>query len=88
MDYLKLIETMTPEIYKSLRRSVEIGKWPDGKSLTSLQRQEALQAVIAWGKLHLPENERVGYIDAGKKSGDSCDDPLETILKWKGDTLE
>lgn len=88
MNYLKLIETMTPEIYQSLIRAVEIGKWPNGKPLTTSQRQEALQAVIAWGKLHLPENERVGYIDVGHKSGASCDDPLETTLKWKGETLE
>ena len=83
MDYQQLVETMTPAIYQSLKRSVEIGKWPDGKPLTPEQRQEAMQAVIAWGKLHLPENERVGFIDKGHKAGDSCDDPQETALKWR-----
>ena len=83
MDYQQLVETMTPAIYQNLKRSVEIGKWPDGKSLTPEQRQEAMQAVIAWGKLHLPENERVGFIDKGHKAGDSCDDPQETALKWR-----
>ena len=83
MDYLKLIENMTPEIYRSLKRSVEIGKWPDGRPVTPQQRSDALQAVIAWGKLHLPENERVGYIDKGHKAGDSCDDPQQTTLKWQ-----
>ncbi len=87
MDYLQLIDTMTPVIYQSLKRSVEIGKWPDGKPLTPEQRQEALQAVIAWGKLHLPESERAGFIDKGHKAGDTCDDPVETKLKWQGDTL-
>ncbi len=88
MDYLQLIETMTPAIYKSLKRSVEIGKWPDGKALTPEQRREALQAVIAWGKLHLPESEQVGFIDKGHKAGESCDDPVETTLKWKGENLD
>ena len=83
MDYQQLIETMTPAIYQNLKRSVEIGKWPDGKPLTPEQRQEAMQAVIAWGKLYLPENERVGFIDKGHKAGDSCDDPQETALKWR-----
>ena len=83
MDYQQLIETMTPAIYRSLKRAVEIGKWPDGKPLSAEQRQETLQAVIAWGKLHLPENERVGYIDKGHKAGDSCDDPQQTALKWQ-----
>lgn len=88
MDYLQLIETMTPEIYRSLVRSVETGKWPDGSALTREQRQESLQAVIAWGKLHLPEEQRVGYIDKGKKAGGSCDEPVETTLKWRGASLD
>ena len=88
MEYLKLIENMTPEIYESLKRSVELGKWPDGRPVTPAQRKEALQAVIAWGKLNLPESERVGFIDKGHKAGESCDDPLETTLKWKGELLD
>jgi len=88
MDYLKLIEDMTPEIYRSLKRSVEIGKWPDGRPVNPQQRQAALQAVIAWGKLHLPDNEQVGYIDKGHKAGDVCDDPVETPLKWQGDQID
>jgi len=83
MDYRKLIESMTPEIYRSLRRSVELGKWPDGRPLSPEQRRETMQAVIAWGKLHLPEAERVGYIDKGHKDGDKCDDPQDTPLKWQ-----
>jgi len=83
MDYRKLIESMTPEIYRSLRRSVELGKWPDGRPLSPEQRRETMQAVIAWGELHLPEAERVGYIDKGHKGGDKCDDPQDTPLKWQ-----
>jgi len=88
MDYLKLIENMTPEIYRSLKRAVEIGKWPDGKPLTRQQRQESLQAVIAWGKLHLAEDEQAGYIDRRHKAGEVCDDPAVTPLKWKGENLD
>lgn len=85
MNYLNLVENMTPEIYRNLKRSVEIGKWPDGSALTPEQRRTALQAVIAWGKLHLPEDEQVGFIDRGDKAGDQCDDILETPLKWSQD---
>ena len=84
MDYLKLIEDMTPEIYRSLKRSVEIGKWPDGRPVHPQQRQAALQAVIAWGTLHLPDNEQVGSIDKGHHAGDVCDDPVETPLQSQG----
>lgn len=83
MDYQQMIETMTPELYRSLRRAVELGKWPDGRQLSAEQKQHAMQAVIAWGQRYLPESERVGYIDKGHKAGDSCDDPGETPLNWK-----
>ena len=83
MDYQQMIENMTPEQYRSLRRAVELGKWPDGQKLTPEQKQNAMQAVIAWGERHLPETERVGYIDKGHKAGSSCDDPAESPLNWK-----
>jgi uncharacterized protein len=82
MDYLQLVETMSPEVYRSLKRAVELGKWPDGRALSAKQRQEAMQAVIAWGELHLEERQRVGFIDKGNKAGDSCDDSQEKPLKW------
>jgi uncharacterized protein YeaC (DUF1315 family) len=83
MDYLQLIDTMSPEIYHKLKCSLELGKWPDGTALTAQQRRHTMSAIIAWGEKHLPERERVGYIDKGHKSGDSCDDPEETTLNWK-----
>ena len=78
-----MIDSMSPEIYQSLKRSVELGKWPDGKPLTREQRENAMQAVIAWGEQHLAAEQRVGHIDKGQKEGDHCDDPTETPLSWK-----
>ena len=52
-------------------------------ALTPEQRQTSLRAVIAWGEQHLPEEQRVGYIDKGHKEGDSCDDPAPEPLNWK-----
>ena len=83
MDYTQMIDTMSAEIYQSLKRSVELGKWPDGRRLTVEQRENAIQAIIAWGEKHLEEVDRVGYIDKGHKAGDKCDSPLETPLNWK-----
>jgi uncharacterized protein len=83
MDYLQLVETMSPEVYRSLKRAVELGKWPDGRTLSARQRQDAMQAIIAWGELHLSEQERVGFIDKGHKDGDSRDDTRERPLKWQ-----
>lgn len=74
MDFLKLIANITPEIYTSLKRAVEIGRWPDGRRLSTEQRELSLQAVIAWEARHLPESQRTGYIDRGSKAeGEVCD---------------
>ena len=81
MEYRETIEGMSAEVYERLKLALELGRWPDGRVLTPEQKQETMQAVIAWGQLHLPEEERVGYIDAGSKQGESCDDPQP--LKWR-----
>ncbi|MAT93180.1 MAG: hypothetical protein CME59_11330 [Halioglobus sp.] len=82
MDYQQMIRDMSPDVYARLKRAVELGKWPDGSALTAQQRENALQAVIAWDALHLQEGERVGFIDRGPKAGDSCDDTTLSTLKW------
>jgi uncharacterized protein YeaC (DUF1315 family) len=83
MDYQQLVGTMTLETYQNMKRSVELGKWPDGKPVTPPQREHAMAAIIAWGAVNLEEHDRVGYIDKGRKSGEVCDEPKETPLAWK-----
>lgn len=83
MSYQHAIANMTPEVYERLKRAVELGRWPDGRPLTPEQRASCLEAVIAWGRLNLPEQERVGYIDRGHKAGDVCDDPEPQALTWR-----
>lgn len=67
MNYQELITQMTPDIYRRMVRAVEVGRWPDGRTLTAQQKESTMQAIIAWGELHLPPAERVGFIDKGKK---------------------
>ncbi len=57
---------ITPEVYTTIRRAVEIGKWPDGAALHSRQRELCMQAVIAYEQKHLPEQQRSGYITTAK----------------------
>ena len=83
MDYKQTIEAMTPEVYQRLKRAVELGRWPDGRPVTPEQRTNAMQAIIAWGEIHLGKTERVGYIDRGGKAGQTCEDPGEKPLNWK-----
>ncbi len=85
MDYQTLIDSMSPEIYQNLKRAMEIGKWPDGRPLSPEQRTTVMEALISWGERHLPEEQRVGFIDRGHKAGEVCDDPGTTTIKWQDD---
>ena len=74
MTYEELIERLDPNVYQNLRRSIELGTWPDGRKLTPRQREISLEAVIYYENRHgIPEQERVGYLDRGAKAGTACD---------------
>ncbi|MDY6840238.1 MAG: DUF1315 family protein [Pseudomonadota bacterium] len=78
MTYEELIERLDPVVYRSLRQSIELGKWPDGRKLTPEQREISLEAVIYYENLHkVPEEERTGYLDRGSKAGTACDPSVQ-----------
>lgn len=62
MDLQLLIERMDVETYDLLKKSLETGKWADGKALTAEQKQLVMEALIRWGHKHLPEDQRVGFL--------------------------
>ena len=80
-QYRDSVRQMDRKIYDQLVSSLATGRWPGGQTLTADQRKHAMQAVITWGEMHLPPEERVGFIDKGAKAGEVCDEP-ET-LTWK-----
>lgn len=70
MKFEQMIEAMTPEVYSALKRAVELGKWPNGERLSQQQRETCLSAVIAYEhQSHLPDDQRVGYIDRTRPDG-------------------
>jgi Uncharacterized protein conserved in bacteria len=73
-NWKDLVASMSPELHASLKTAVELGRWPNGDRLTPAQREYCLQAIIAWDELHLPEEERVGYIDRTGLKKSHCDD--------------
>ncbi len=79
-QYRDSVGQMDRKIYEQLVNSLATGRWPDGRTLTADQRAHAMQAVITWGEMHLPPEERVGFIDKGAKAGEVCDEP--TTLTW------
>lgn len=87
MDFEQLINNITPDIHASLKRGIEIGKWPDGSRLTPEQRELCMEAVINYEQRFIAETDRIGYIDRGSKAeGELCDDEpnpnQERPLKW------
>lgn len=70
MDLQSLLESITPEIYESLKRAVELGKWPNGERLSSEQRELCLQAVLYYDTRNFSERERIGFID--REQHDHC----------------
>ncbi|MFO7529656.1 MAG: DUF1315 family protein [Marinobacter sp.] len=78
MTYQELIERLDPAVYRNLRQSIELGKWPDGRKMTAEQRAISLEAVIYYENKHnVPEEERVGYLDRGSKAGTACDPSVQ-----------
>lgn len=84
MNFDEMIDAMTVDIYESMKRSIEIGKWPNGTALTSAQKEQSLRAIIAYEhKRNIPDHERVGYIDRTRPDGKQHgSDPLQPeVLK-------
>ncbi|MFK0087638.1 YeaC family protein [Pseudomonas sp. BJa5] len=82
--FAQMIENITPEIYQSLKLAVELGKWADGRKLTTEQKELSLQAVIAWEMQNLPEDQRTGYMGPQECASKSA--PVANIL-FKSDAI-
>ncbi len=76
-DFVQFSQNLSPEIYQSLKQSLELGKWPDGKPLSPEQRETCMQAIISYEALHVAEEDRAGYLgqtcksQAGEPSSDA-----------------
>ena len=83
MTFEELLDSMNPEIHATMKQAVELGKWPDGRRLSDEERETCMRAVIAYDSVHLPEEERVGYISRKKSDGSnhSASQTTEDIVK-------
>jgi len=62
----ELVESLTPEMARDLKRAIELGKFPDGRMISEAQRELMLEAVILYDAAKLPEDERTGFIHRKK----------------------
>ena len=79
MRHEDLLRQITPELYRTFRRSLELGRWPDGREMTPEQRAHCLRAVIAYDQMHKNESERVGFIERARKAAPAGS---EQPLRW------
>lgn len=83
-----IVQHMDPEIHMNMKTAVELGRWANGERLTPEQLENCIQAIIAYEQMHLPEHERVGYIDRSGLKKTHCDDTPDAdgdqaqVLKW------
>ncbi len=62
-------ENISPEIYLRFKQALELGKWPDGRTLSAAQKEICMEAVLLYeAKQGLTEDQRVGYIDRSRKT--------------------
>jgi len=82
MTFDELVQKLDPGVYRNLRTAVELGKWPDGRSLSASQRELCMEAVIYYENLHaVPEDQRVGFIDRSRAAAPGKDEaePIRII---------
>ncbi len=82
LGYQDLVNSLTPEIVATIKRAVELGRWPDGRTLSAEQREHCMQAIIRWDEAHLPAQDRTGYIDRAQKQGQRGEDDAPEALRW------
>ena len=69
----ELVESLTPEMARDLKRAIELGKFPDGRMVSEAQRELMLEAVILYDAAKLPEEERTGFIHRKKTASGILD---------------
>ncbi len=57
MDLLPLVDNMSEEMYLRLKYAAETGKWPEGTLVDQVQKDTALQIIMAYQARHLDSDE-------------------------------
>ncbi|PMH40593.1 hypothetical protein BCU68_16165 [Vibrio sp. 10N.286.49.B3] len=65
MDAEKLLDAITPKVYKRLAYAVETGKWPEGTALSQEQRDSCMQAVMLYQSKHNTEAQHMTVAAGG-----------------------
>ncbi|MBY6191785.1 YeaC family protein [Microbulbifer agarilyticus] len=58
----ELLKILNPQIVGSLKRAIELGKWPNGVAITAEQKMLCAEAVAHWEQQHTDPKSRVGVV--------------------------
>ena len=61
-SFTEQAQALDEQAYQALKQSLELGKWPNGERLTAAQKEICMQTIISYETLHLPEEQRAGYM--------------------------
>lgn len=75
MSFEELLNNLNPQIIGSLKRAIELGKWPNGLAVTAEQRRLCAEAVATWERRKLPPEAQVGHVPP--KETPCSDKPVE-----------
>ena len=75
----ELVESLTPSMVSDLKQAIELGKFPDGRVVSSDQKELMIEATILYDALKLPEEERTGFIHRKKQASGITDDVSDII---------
>lgn len=83
MNFERMIEQLTPQMYEGLKRGVELGKWPDGRPLSAEQRELCLEAILRFEARHnVAPEQRTGHIDRHGCGSDQHGEAQGDSIKW------
>lgn len=71
--FAQAAENLTPEIYTALKQGIELGRWPNGQTLTKEQKGICLEAILRYEFAQgVPEEERTGYLKPKPKKDENA----------------
>lgn len=60
-----LIKTMTPEVFQTMKGSLELSRWPDGRKMDKAQKVLCMEALLRYEDMtDMPAELRIGYMEA------------------------
>lgn len=84
MQFDDILKAMSDDRYEVLKRSVELGKWPDGRHLTAEEKSVSLQILIAYDRKHKSQEQRIGYIPPPDKKDCDHDETVADVSNLIG----